>query len=138
MQFHVKMRKQYVRRIIGWSNQITGEKTLRQAGGSAYSAIKSDISDISRNIGGENKMNNFVSLQYEGDREDNEILFVYQHSKHFPYSSITTTMMAQLCFIKETSNLLLPCTNCPCHETYFPYCRTVTVISSAKCSWKIW
>ena len=67
-------------------------------------------------------MNTFVSLQYEGDQEDNGILFVYQHSKHFPYSSITTTMMAQLCFIKETSNLLLPCTKCPCHETYFPYC----------------
>ena len=67
-------------------------------------------------------MNTFVSLQYEGDQEDSGILFVYQHSKHFPYSSITTTMMVQLCFIKETSNLLLPCTKCPCHETYFPYC----------------
>ena len=49
-------------------------------------------------------------------------------------------MMAKFCVIKETNNLLVPCTNCPCHETFYPYfhgndqCKVLMKEITKKCT----
>ena len=130
MQFYIDLSGEYVREIMDWSSEVTAGKTLKDVKQFEYSRISSDISSIRNRVGGKLSMHQFIRVPCCGSgQQDYDDLFVYEHSGHFSYSSIKMTMMAKLCIINESSNLLRPCLKSPCHESFF---RIFIVMSIAN------
>ena len=108
--------------IMTWSSEVAEGRTLKNVKHSEYLKINSDISRIRNHVGGQHSMYQFVRVPCCGSgQQDYDDLFVYEHSRHFSYSSIKMTMIARLCVINESSEFIAPCLKSQCHESFFPY-----------------